>query len=56
MLEFLGMAPGDLCLGFFVAGVGDPERAAAYKGARQPLDACVEWRGVACKVVGWVAL
>lgn len=45
MLEFLGLAPGsDQCLGFFVAGVADAERAACYKGARAPLDSCVEWR------------
>lgn len=44
MLEFLGMEPGDQCLGFIVAGVADRERAAAYKAARRPLEAIAEWR------------
>ena len=44
MLEFLGLSPGDQCLGYFVAGVADPERAAAYKGSRSPLETYVDWR------------
>jgi hypothetical protein len=44
MLEFLGMQPGDLCLGYFVAGVADAERAAGYKASRRPLEGVVKWR------------
>jgi hypothetical protein len=44
MHEFLGIGPDDLCIGYFVAGVADPERAASYKASRQPLDSVVEWR------------
>lgn len=44
MNEFLGIGPEDLCLGFFVAGTADAERAAAYKASRRPLESVVEWR------------
>lgn len=44
MLEFLGMEPGDQCLGFFVAGIAEPERLAGYKASRRPLEGIVEWR------------
>lgn len=44
MLEFLGLEPGDLCLGFFVAGTADPERAGSIKASRKPMDEVVQWR------------
>jgi nitroreductase len=44
MLEFLGMEPGDQCLGFFVAGSAPVERVDAYKASRRPLEGVVEWR------------
>jgi nitroreductase len=46
MGAFLGadLAAGDKVLGFFVAGVADPERLAGYRGSRRPLDEVVEWR------------
>lgn len=44
MNEFLSLAPDDICLGFFVAGTADPERAAGYKASRKPLADVVEWR------------
>ena len=46
MLDFLGLdARTDKVMGFFVAGVADPERLAAYRGSRSvKLDECVEWR------------
>lgn len=44
MLEFLGMEPGDECLGFFSCGITEPERAASYRGSRRPLESVVEYR------------
>jgi hypothetical protein len=44
MNEFLGIGPEDLCLGVYVAGMADAERAESYKGARRPLESVVEWR------------
>jgi nitroreductase len=46
MLQFLGLSEEtDKVMGFFVAGVGDPERLSGYRGSRSlGMDDYVTWR------------
>ncbi len=44
MSAFLGLGPGDKCLGVWLAGWPAEERVASYRPRRAPLESCVEWR------------
>ena len=44
MAVFLGLGPGDRCLGFFLLGTAAPGAAEAYRSTRGPAEAKVDWR------------
>ncbi|KAK9822370.1 hypothetical protein WJX81_002648 [Elliptochloris bilobata] len=44
MASFLGLGPGDRCLGFFLLGIAKPGAAEAYRATRGAIEAKVDWR------------